>query len=72
MEMLTSFHFARMKKQTRMFLHALEMSKKGLKKVLIIANDTDVLVIAVAHFFLLDLEELWVRHDAGTKTRFTN
>ena len=47
-----------------------EMSKKRLKKVLIVANDTDVVVIAVAHFFLLDLEELWVRHGAGTKTRF--
>ena len=56
---------------TRMFLHAMEMSKKGLKKVLIVANDTDVVVIVVAHFFLLDLEELWVRHGAGTKTRYT-
>ena len=37
---------------------------------MIVVNDTGVVVIAVAHFFLLDLEELWVRHGAGNKTRF--
>ena len=43
-----------------MFLHALEMSGLGLKKLLIVTVDTDVVVIALYAFWDLDLEKLWI------------
>ena len=43
-----------------MFLHALEMSGLGLKKLLIVTVDTDVVVIALYAFWHLELEELWI------------
>ena len=43
----------------RMFLHALEMSRLGLKKLLIVTVDTYVVVIALYAFWDLSLEELW-------------
>ena len=43
----------------RMFLHALEMSRLGLKKLFIVTVDTYVVVIALYAFWDLSLEELW-------------
>ena len=43
----------------RMFLHALEMSRLGLKKLLIVTVDTYVVVTALYAFWDLSLEELW-------------
>ena len=42
----------------RMFLHALDMSRLGLKKLFTGTVDTDVVVIALYAFWDLDLEEL--------------
>ena len=47
----------------RMFLHALEMSKLGLKELLIVTVDTDVVVIAL--YALLGFEELWIEFGRG-------
>ena len=50
---------------TRLILHALDASKSGFKRLLIITVDTDVLILALCHFFNLDLQELWIK--AGTR-----
>ena len=42
----------------RMFLDALEITTLGLKKLLRVTVDTDVVVIALYIFWDLDLEEL--------------
>ena len=48
-----------------MFLHAVEMSRLGLKKLLIVTVDTDIVVIALYAFWDLDLEELWIEFGRG-------
>ena len=48
-----------------MFLYALEMSRLGLKKLLIVTVDTDVVLIALYAFWDLDLEELWIEFGKG-------
>lgn len=50
---------------TRMFLHALNGSKNGIKNVTIESNDTDVVVIATALFWKLELEQLTVTFGRG-------
>ena len=45
---------------TRQHLHVLDGANSGIKKVSIITVDTDVVVIALRHFFTLNLEELWI------------
>ena len=44
----------------RIFLHALEMSRLGLTKLLIVTADTDVVVIALYALWDFDLEKLWI------------
>ena len=48
----------------RMFLHALEMSRLGLKKLLIVTVDADVVIITLYAFWDLDLE-LWIEFGRG-------
>ena len=45
---------------TRLLLHVLDGANSGIKKVSIITVDTDVVVIALRHFFTLNLEESWI------------
>ena len=47
-----------------MFLHALEMSRLGVKKLFIVTLD-DVVAIALYTFWDLDLEELWTEFNRG-------
>ena len=48
-----------------MFLHALEMSRLGLKKLLIVTVETNVVVIVLHALWDLDLEELWIEFVRG-------
>ena len=54
--------------------HLLEMSKSKQKmrnkKVSIIAVDTDVVVLALQHFFTLNLEELWIEFGVDKYQRY--
>ena len=48
---------------TRIFLQVKDVVKEGIKTVMISANDTDVLVIAVGMFSQLQelgLQEMWI------------
>ena len=55
---------------TRIFLHVLDASKKGYKKISVVANDTNVVVIAICMFPHLELEELWVEYGTGTNKKW--
>ena len=48
-----------------MFLHALEMSRLGLKNILIVTVDNNVVGIALYAFWDLDLEEFWIEFGRG-------
>ena len=55
---------------TRLFLHVIDASNRGCKKITIITVDTDVLVIALHHFFTLWLDKLWVEIGVGQHRRW--
>ena len=55
---------------TRLLLHALHASRNGFKKLLIVTVDTDVVVLALHHFFSLDLQELWIEIGVGKNRRW--
>ena len=45
-------------------------SRNGCNSALITSNDTDVMVISVAKFNVLDLKELWVLFGSGNRHRY--
>eukprot|EP00794_Sanderia_malayensis_P001903 gene1903-2161_t len=55
---------------TRLFLHAKHCSQEGNSKVLIKTVDTDVVIIAIAKFTFLALDELWIEFGAGKNRRW--
>ena len=55
---------------TRVLLHAFDGASKGYKKVSIVTVDTDVVVIALYHFFSLNIDELWVEMGVGQHRRW--
>ena len=52
----------------RLFLQALDASNSGFKRLLIV--DTDIVVLALCHFFSLDLQELWIETGTGKNRRW--
>ena len=55
---------------TRLLLHVHDIASRGLKKILIIASDTDVVVISLYIFYSLFIEELWIEFGAGKHRRW--
>ena len=55
---------------TRLLLHALHASNDGFSKLLIVTVDTDVVVLAIHHFWSLGLDELWVEIGVGKNRRW--
>ena len=55
---------------TRLLLHVYDASLKGLRKISIVTVDTDVVVIALYHFFSLNVEELWIEIGVGQYRRW--
>ena len=53
---------------TRLFLHALHCAQNGHHRILIRSVDTDVVVLAIAIFHALSLDELWVAY--GVKKHY--
>ncbi len=57
----------------RLIIHINDAAKDGMKRVVVVSNDTDVLVLCL-HFWNefeeVGLEELWMRGGAGNTTRF--
>ena len=50
---------------TRIFLHAAHCAQQGHKRIAIRTVDTDVVVLAVAHFHSLNIKELWINFGVG-------
>ena len=55
---------------TRVLLHVFDVVSKGIKKVKIYTVDTDVVVIALYHYFSLDIDEFWIEFGVGKNRRF--
>ena len=55
---------------TRMFVHVKNMANSGHQKVMIKTVDTDVVIIALALFSELNLEELWIEFGNGKDRRW--
>ena len=58
---------------TRLFLHVKDALKKGFRTVMVKANDTDLLVIAVATFSQLQaigLQEMWLAFGQGQNMKW--
>ena len=55
---------------TRVLPHVFDGALKGIKKIKIITVDTDVVVIALYHFFSLDINELWIEFGVGKNRKF--
>ena len=58
---------------TRIVLHVYWATKNGATRIVIVSNDTDVVVLLLrfmAEFASVSLRELWVRFGIGEKTRF--
>ena len=55
---------------TRLLLHALNASKSGFKRLLIVTVDTDVAVLALCHICTLNLQKLWIEIGTGKNPRW--
>ncbi len=55
---------------TRVMLHAANAVTQGYKRILIIANDTDVVVLGISLFTEIGAEKLWVSFGMGKKLRY--
>ena len=55
---------------TWVILHTLNAARKGACKILIRTVDTDVVVLAIAHFFSIQAEEVWIAFSTGKKFRY--
>ena len=55
---------------TRLFVHVNDAVSNGHRKVMIIANDADVVVIALSIFHSIDVDELWIEYGTGTSRRW--
>ena len=55
---------------TRLLLLILDGANSGIKKVSIVTVDIDVVLIALQHFFTLNLEELWIKFGVDKYQRY--
>ena len=58
---------------TRIFLHAWHAARNGYKSLMVDANDTDIIVIAISQMTFLKeigLELMWIRFGKGQHTRW--
>ena len=53
----------------RVMLHAANVVSQGCKRILMIANDTDIIVLAVHLFAEIVADKLWVTLGLGKKFR---
>ena len=55
---------------TRIFVHYVDDANKGHKNIMIRTVDTDVVVLAIASYFLLAVDELWIAFGTGNNFRY--
>ena len=54
---------------TRVVFHAANVESHGYKRILIIANETDIIVLGIAFFSDIDADKLWVSFGIANKLR---
>ena len=54
---------------TRVMLHAANAVSNGYKRILIIANDTDIIVLGISFFSDIGADKLWVSFGIASKLR---
>ena len=54
---------------TRVVLHAANALSHGYKRILIIANDIDIIVLGISFFGDIGADKLWVKFGIGNKLR---
>ena len=55
---------------TRLIVHCFDMAQMNHSDVMIRTSDTDVVVLATAHYLSLNIETLWITFGVGTHFRF--
>ena len=55
---------------TKVMLHAANVVSQGCKRILMIVNDTDIIVLAVNLFAEIGADKLWVTFRMGKKFRY--
>ena len=55
---------------TRIFVHCFDMAQMQHREVTIRTSDTDVVVLATAHFQSVNMEKLWIAFGAGNHFRY--
>ena len=55
---------------TRIILHAQEAASRGYEKLVVIAKDTDILVLLLAHRDHIDTSEVWMKSGTSQKPKF--
>ena len=55
---------------TRIFVYVNEIAQRGHSKVMVRTVDTDVVIIAIAHFLDIGLQELWIAFGTGKNLRY--
>ena len=56
---------------TRVILHAIEASKNGYERIVVIARDTDILILLLAYNDSISAKEIWMKCGTKQKPRFT-
>ena len=54
---------------TRVMLHAVNAVSNGYERILIVANDTDIIVLGISFFSDIGADKLWVSFGIGNKLR---
>ena len=55
---------------TRLILDIFEAFRNGYKKLSMESSDTDTVIIALYHFFDLDIIEVWTKYGVGQQKRW--
>ena len=53
----------------RIIQHIANARKNGYKRIVVAANDIDVVGYALSYFVSFDIEEVWIRFGTGKRTR---
>ena len=62
--------FSHEEADTRIFVHVNEIAQRGHSKVMVRTVDTDMVIIAIAHFLDIGLQELWIAFGTGKNFRY--
>ena len=68
---VTALSYTHEEGDTRVTLHAIEASKNGYERIVVIARDTDILILLLAYNDSISTKEIWMKCGTKQKPRFT-